>query len=128
MDAPPVQYLKTSDGYNIAYTVSGEGVPFVFMPRPYSHLQLLWGIATHRFALESLASSFHLIRYDGRGQGMSTRGLAESHSVDDNELDLEAVVQRLRLNRFVLFGPVNSASVAIQYAAKRPESVHALIL
>ncbi|HEU0074021.1 MAG TPA: LuxR C-terminal-related transcriptional regulator [Dehalococcoidia bacterium] len=128
MDAPPVQYVKTSDGFNIAYAVCGEGQPFVFMPRPYSHLQLQWGIPTHRFALESLASSCQLIRYDGRGQGMSTRGLAESHSVDDSELDLVAVVQRLRLNRFVLFGPVNSGSVAIQYAVKRPDSVLALIL
>src|SRR2546423_93580 len=27
MDAPPVQYVSTSDGYDIAYTVSGAGPP-----------------------------------------------------------------------------------------------------
>jgi len=52
MDAPPVQYVTTSDGYNIAYTVCGEGTPLVFMSSPFMHVQLYWstpGALRHLF-------------------------------------------------------------------------------
>jgi hypothetical protein len=32
MDAPPVQYVTTSDGYDIAYGVSGEGPLLIHVP------------------------------------------------------------------------------------------------
>ncbi len=128
MEAPPVQYVTTSDGFSIAYTVCGEGPPFVFMPRAFNHVQLLWSLATYRFPLELLAARFQVICYDGRGQGLSTRGLPATHSLDDNELDLKTVVEKLRLDRFVLFGPVISGGVAIQYAVKHPDRLDALIL
>ena len=31
MDAPPIQYAKTSDGVNIAYTTAGGGPPVVWI-------------------------------------------------------------------------------------------------
>ena len=41
MDAPPVQYVTTADGYSIAYSVCGEGQPFVVAPPTFHHLQLV---------------------------------------------------------------------------------------
>jgi pimeloyl-ACP methyl ester carboxylesterase/DNA-binding CsgD family transcriptional regulator len=128
MDAPPVQYVTTSDGYDIAYSVTGEGRPFVFMPRPFNHLRILGAVESNRAAFVALASRFQLIRYDSRGQGMSTRGLSESHTAEHFERDLEAVVDRLRLERFVLLGVLGFGGVAIHYAAQHPERVEALIL
>jgi pimeloyl-ACP methyl ester carboxylesterase/DNA-binding CsgD family transcriptional regulator len=128
VDAPPVQYVTTSDGYNIAYCVSGNGRPFVFMPRPFSHLRTIWAAESNRTALLALASRFQVIRYDSRGQGMSMRGLPESHVSQDFERDLEAVVDRLRLQRFILLGALGFGSVATDFAAKHPERVEALIL
>src|SRR3972149_822497 len=79
MDAPPVQYVTTSDGFNIAYTVSGEGEPFVMMPLFFSHIQLCWTSELFmRPWFEGLAARFTLVYYDGRGQGMSSRGLERS--------------------------------------------------
>ena len=103
MELPPVQYVTTSDSFNIAYAVSGEGRPFVLMPQPHSHIQLYWTKDTFvRPWLEGLASRFRLVQYDGRGQGMSSRGLPENLALDDFGRDLEAVVERLRLHDFVL--------------------------
>jgi DNA-binding CsgD family transcriptional regulator/pimeloyl-ACP methyl ester carboxylesterase len=126
MDAPPVHYVTTSDGYDIAYCISGEGVPLVFLPPAMSNVQLAW-----RFYpdwLEGLASRFRFIQYDSRGEGMSTRGLPGDVSMADFGRDLETVADRLRLERFVVWGWGRRAHIAIHYAATHPDRVRALIL
>jgi len=130
MEAPPVQYVTTSDGYSIAYAVSGQGRPFVMVPLPFSHIQLFWAEPTFLLPwLQGLTARFKLVQYDGRGQGMSTRGLPESLSPADFGKDLEAVVERLKLDRFVLHGTGTTwGHVAIRYAAAHPERIEALIL
>jgi len=128
MDAPPIQYAKTSDGFDIAYTVCGEGVPFVFMPWPWSHRGLWWETAFGRPLSEALAQRFRLIMYDSRGQGMSGRGLPEDHCIDDYVTDLQAVVDRLGLDRFVLMGCPVFGHVAVKYAVLHPERLIALIV
>ena len=42
MNAPPVQYVTTSDGVSIAYGVAGEGIPLVRVPSMYGHFSLQW--------------------------------------------------------------------------------------
>jgi DNA-binding CsgD family transcriptional regulator len=59
---------------------------------------------------------------------MSARGLGPDHAYDDYMLDLEAVVERLGLERFVLFGGLLSGHTAIRYAAHNPGRVAGLIL
>jgi pimeloyl-ACP methyl ester carboxylesterase len=129
MDAPQVQYVKTSDGHHIAFTVSGEGLPFIFMPAASSHVQLNWSPAS-RFAewLPGLTERFRLVCYDGRGQGMSDRGLGSDYSMTSLLIDLEAIVNRLQLERFVLMGSHASGHAAIGYSASHPSRVRGLVL
>ena len=70
---PQIQYAKTEDGVNIAYSTLGEGKPFVFMPAPFSHLQLDWETPEFRIWYEQLAEERMLVRYDIRGTGLSDR-------------------------------------------------------
>jgi DNA-binding CsgD family transcriptional regulator/pimeloyl-ACP methyl ester carboxylesterase len=129
MEPPPVSYVRTADGFNIAYALTGEGEPFVLMPPPFSHIQLYWTEPTWvRRWLEGLASHYRLIQYDGRGQGMSQRGLTPDHELVHNLLDLEAVVDRLSLAPFVLMAASSAGHVAVEYAAAHPGKVKALIL
>ena len=128
MNAPPVQYVRTSDGYDIAYTVCGAGRPLILAPGPLDHLGWLWRHPAKRVVLEELASRFRLIQYDARGQGLSTRGLTDDSVMEDWELDLEAVVDTLGLKRFVLAHGGSSAFTSVSYAIKHPERVDALIL
>ena len=129
MDAPPVQYVTTSDGYSIASAVSGEGRNFIYTGGPISHIQLYWTADTFlRPWLHGLAERFHLVQYDGRGKGMSQRGLSGDFSVQDDVRDLEAVVGRLGLERFVLHGLEVFAHTSVRYALAHPERVEALVL
>ena len=128
MDAPPVQYVKTRDGYDIAYAVSGGGPPLVFTGAGLMHLQLAWRLPRLDAWLQILSSHFQLIQFDARGTGSSQRGLS-ALSVEDYQRDLEAVVERLGLKRFVLFGhSFLPTSIATNYAVRNPDRVSALIL
>jgi DNA-binding CsgD family transcriptional regulator/pimeloyl-ACP methyl ester carboxylesterase len=128
MDAPPVQYVRTSDGYDIAYAVRGEGRPFVLLPGAFEHVQLAWQYPSLHPWLEGLSTRFRLIQFDERGAGMSTRGLRQDHFITDYERDLQAVVERLELPPFVLYAATIRAPAAIQFALHHPDRISALIL
>ena len=126
--APRIQYAKTADGVSIAFWTLGEGRPYVQMPTlPWSHIQLEWQDPGCRRWYERLAEKRKLVRYDGRGTGLSDRNVAD-YSVDAHMLDLQAVVERLGLQRFVLVGPLTAVPIAIAYAARHPETVSHLLL
>ena len=126
MNAPPVQYVTTSDGYSIAYTVCGQGQPLVLLPTPFSNVNIYWREQSFLLPwLKGLAERFQLVYYDARGQGMSTRGLKESHSLDDDVSDLEAVVKHLNLDRPVL---ISNYHTGVRYAIAHPEHTEGLIL
>ena len=124
---PQIQYAKTEDGVNIAYSTLGGGMPFVQMPFPFDHLQLSWEMPEFRSWAERLAKNWQFIHYDGRGSGLSDRDVADL-SLDAGVRDLEAVVGSLGLERFPLFAPVMSGPAGIAYAARHPERVTHLIL
>jgi class 3 adenylate cyclase/pimeloyl-ACP methyl ester carboxylesterase len=125
---PRIQYARTNDDVNIAYWSLGEGEPLVHMPWfRMSHVQLEWQIPEIRRWYEALAERTQLIRYDARGIGLSQREV-DDHSLDALVRDVEAVVDRLKLERFALFGLVHTGPVAIAYAARHPERVSKLVL
>jgi DNA-binding CsgD family transcriptional regulator/pimeloyl-ACP methyl ester carboxylesterase len=127
LDAPSVQYTKTSDDYSIAYMVSGDGPVLVYMPTLFQHGQRLWAGGGFARTLRNLAQRFRLVQYDSRGQGMSQRGLSDAHSLSEYELDLQAVIAAVEAERVAIFG-AGFGHVAIRYAAAHPDGVAALIL
>jgi class 3 adenylate cyclase len=124
---PRIRYAKTADGVSIAFCTLGVGMPLVHMPLAFSHVQMEWRFAEYRHWYERLAEGRMLIRYDGRGNGLSQRDVSD-YSLHALSLDLEAVVNRLDLERFALLGVGNYGPVAIAYAAHNPERVSHLVL
>src|SRR6478736_6282197 len=98
---PEVRYCTASDGVRIAYTVTGEGSPHLWIfESAASHVQLEWSLPVWRRYLEELARHNLLIRYDARGSGLSDR--IQPSGVDVELLDLETVVAHLGLGAFAL--------------------------
>ncbi len=128
MNPPPVRYVSTPDGYNIAYTDRGEGPAFVFMPAFLSHMQNLWLSPSAGGLLRELSKRFRLITYDARGQGLSSRNLSPDVTLDDFLLDFETVRKHLGLRSFVLLGSCSTSFLAAHYAHRHPEEVSALVL
>ncbi len=125
---PRVQYTRTRDGVDIAYWSIGEGEPLVFMPSmPMSHIEFEWQVPEWRAFYERFAERRRVIRYDGRGTGLSDRH-ALIYSMDTLCFDLEAVVEKLGLKRFGIFAAYHPGPVAIAYAAGHPDLVSHLLL
>ena len=128
MNAPPVQYVTTSDGVSIAYTMRGEGPPLVCLPFVFSHAQQVWESSSATPLLKPLSERFRVIYYDARGQGLSQRGLPPDTAMAAFTRDLEAVLETLGLERPVLLGDGPRCQIAVRYALENPERVRALAL
>jgi DNA-binding CsgD family transcriptional regulator/pimeloyl-ACP methyl ester carboxylesterase len=98
------------------------------MPTRFNHVQLSWFHPGIGPLLEVLSSSFRLINYDARGQGMSTRGLSQDFEVAHFEDDLTAVLHKLQIDSAVLVGAGSAGRTAIRFAVRNPERVAALVL
>ena len=124
---PEVRYCTASDGVRIAYTVTGEGPPHLFARElVVSHVQLEWAHPIFGRLLEELARHNTLIRYDARGCGLSDR--IQPAGIEDQLLDLEAVVARLGLGAFALSAAQTLSPMALTFTARHPERVKRLVL
>jgi pimeloyl-ACP methyl ester carboxylesterase len=68
-----------------------------------------------------------LVRYDGRGFGLSDRD-ATDFGLDARVRDLEAVVDALDLERFVLYAFSAGGPTAVTYVDRHPDRVSHLVL
>ncbi len=119
---PSIQYAITSDRVSIAFCTMGQGTPLVVLPwGPWGSIQLEWQLPLCRKWYERLAQRRMIVRYDGRGTGLSDR--------DATDFRLESqVADRLRLKKLAVLAPQTGGPAAIDYAARHPERVSRLVL
>jgi class 3 adenylate cyclase/DNA-binding CsgD family transcriptional regulator len=122
---PRIQYVKTSDGVNIAVGTAGNGLEVIYVPSPpASHQELIWQFVPE--TMEGFADRFRIVGYDSRGSGLSDRDTID-YSMSAMIEDLSAVADRAGA-QFALFAAFDGVPIAITYAANRPERVSHLIL
>jgi class 3 adenylate cyclase len=129
MDTPQIQYCKTSDGVSIAYWTMGEGgVPLVLTsPMLFCHASLELRAPGLREWYERLASHHTIVRFDGRGQGLSQRNV-EEFDFDFFTRDLKAVIDSLDAEKVDLAGFYGPSMSAMLYAATHPDRLRKLVL
>jgi DNA-binding winged helix-turn-helix (wHTH) protein/pimeloyl-ACP methyl ester carboxylesterase len=124
-----ITFCRTSDGINIAVARVGRGKPLVCTPILGAHVEYDWENPTRADLWQFLADRFELIRYDGRGTGLSDRNVTEL-SFETFQRDLDTVVEALGLQQYAFFGigAGNSVAPAIAHAAKHPDRVSKLVI
>ena len=130
--APPlfqqdIRFVTTADDVRLAYAGSGAGTPLVRSAHWMTHLDWDWRSATLGPAIQALSQHHRLIRYDGRGHGLSDWDVLPG-AIDQAVADLQAVVDSAGLDRFALLGTSTGAPAAIRFAARHPRRVSALVL
>lgn len=122
-----IRFCTTSDGVRIAYAVSGSGTPVVRSLGWFTHLEYeLEGSLWSPFN-EFLSQRYTLVRYDGRGMGLSDREVSD-FSLDAKVRDLEAVIDAAGLDRCALVGISEGGPTSVAYAAQHPDRVTHLVL
>jgi class 3 adenylate cyclase len=125
---PRIQYAKTTDGVNIAYSVIGDGDWLVYPSNVWGDLRWYLHDEATQSSIDALAAcGWRIIRYDGRGKGASDRDVAD-FSLESRIRDLEAVIAAAGAERFVACGYGHGGPPAIMYAIRHSERVSHLIL
>jgi pimeloyl-ACP methyl ester carboxylesterase/DNA-binding CsgD family transcriptional regulator len=122
-----IRFCKSADGTQLAFALSGEGVPLVKVANFLTHLEYDWRSPVVQPFILELSRGRRLLRYDPRGCGLSDRNVQDL-SLDKWVADLEAVVDAAGMERFPLFAHSQGGAIGIAYAARHPERVSHLIL
>jgi pimeloyl-ACP methyl ester carboxylesterase/DNA-binding winged helix-turn-helix (wHTH) protein len=128
---PPVmqhiRFCRSRDGTRIAYATCGTGPPVLWAAHFMGHLRVEWMSLVWRPWINMFARRSTLIRYDGRGCGLSDSDGIQ-FGLDRAVEDLDAVIEAAQVKEFVLVGISSGGAIAMTYAALHPERIKHLVL
>lgn len=123
-----VAWAETPGGTAVAYATAGTGPPLLFVGGWLSHLELSWALLPERSFLEALAHGRTLVRYDRPGCGMSGAPSEVGWSLELERETLGCVLSAFGGRTFDLMGSSLGVPIAIDWAARHPETVNRLVL
>jgi pimeloyl-ACP methyl ester carboxylesterase len=114
----------------IAYQVLGQGPPdLVVTPGSFTHVDVLWEDPAVALMFRRLASFSRLIRFDRLGTGTSDPApLDRLPPWESYAEELVAVLDEIGSERAAIHVGGDAGSMAMYFAATRPERTSALIL
>lgn len=125
--AQAVMFCRTKDGINLAAATVGRGPVVVRAAHWATNVDYDWENPITGPLLQRLARRYCLVRYDGRGTGLSDLDVG-SLSLETSVRDLETVADTLGTERFALLGISGGAATSIAYAVRHPQRVSRLVL
>ena len=93
----------------------------------FTHLEMEWEWPDLRHFWEQLADRFTVVRYDGRGTGLSDNYAGE-FTEDTRQIDLDAVLKAVGAEKAILLGISEGGWTAATYALHHPEQITHLVL
>lgn len=124
---PEIRYCTAADGARIAYSLIGHGPVLIRVLGWFTHLEMEWEWPAMRQIWERLADHFTVVRYDGRGIGLSEPWPGE-FTEDNRHLDVTAVLDAIGADRVALFGISEGGWSAGMYTVLHPERVGHLVI
>ena len=128
MPEPEIRYVRSADGTTIATATVGSGPTLVMVP-PFGleSIESSLALPEVRHAFDLLAQRFTFVTFDPRGQGLSSRDVADL-SMDARMADIEAVFDGLQIGAAHVLARVLSCPATIAFAAAYPDRVARLAL
>ena len=122
-----IRFCTTSDGLSLAYSAVGTGPLIVRVLGHFTHLEMEWEWPDLRRFWEHLAERHTVVRYDGRGMGLSDP-YPQDFTEETRQLDLEAVLTAVGAEKAVLLGISEGGWTAATYALQHRERISHLVL
>jgi 3-oxoadipate enol-lactonase len=113
--------LRSGIRMRVVQTGRPEGEPVVLINGIFMHTGSWEGLE------QGLAAGYRVVRYDGRGQGESSKPEGP-YTVAQHTDDLEALLDALALGPVHLVGLSNGALAALELAGRRPELLRSLAI
>jgi pimeloyl-ACP methyl ester carboxylesterase len=117
----PSQFVEI-DGTRLHYRDEGRGPVLVLLHGSRASLQQWDGW------VEQLGSRFRIIRVDAFAHGLTGPDGQDDYSAERQLMLLDALLERLGVERFVLGGTSGGATEAVRYTVLHPERVEKLVL
>jgi pimeloyl-ACP methyl ester carboxylesterase len=122
-----IRFCTTADGVRIAYSVIGSGPVLMRVLGHFTHLEKEWEWPDLRHFWERLAERFTVVRFDGRGIGLSERYDGE-FTEETRQADLDAVLEAIGAKSATLLGISEGGWTSALYAIQHPGRVERLVL
>jgi DNA-binding winged helix-turn-helix (wHTH) protein/alpha-beta hydrolase superfamily lysophospholipase len=122
-----IRYCTTSDGIAIAYSTIGAGPYLVRVLGFFTHLEAEWDWPELRRFWEQLAEQHTVVRYDGRGIGLSGPYTGE-FTEETRQKDLDAVLTAIGAEKAILLGISEGGWTAATYAVGHPRTISHLVI
>ncbi len=122
-----IRFCETVDDVSIAYSVTGKGPMLVRVLGHFTHLEKEWEWPELRRFWERLAERFTVVRYDGRGIGLSGKYEGE-FTEETRQFDLDAVLKAVNADQPMLMGVSEGGWTAASFTNRHPERVGSLVL
>jgi pimeloyl-ACP methyl ester carboxylesterase len=124
-----IGFATARDDVRIAYATTGQGPPVLIVLGWATHLQKGFNSPMYdgQGVLAMSSKNHTIIRYDGRGFGLSDRDVSD-YSIDARVSDIEAVVDALGIDKFALYAMSAGGPAGIAYTHKHPDKVVSLTL
>jgi pimeloyl-ACP methyl ester carboxylesterase len=128
-DVPETRYVRSADGTNLSYQVSGVGaLELMFRNDSGMPIDLLSedpGFVHLRKRLDTFSRT---VWFDARGWGASEGDTRDYVRGEISDADIMAVLDAVDFERPALIAEGGSGGVAIRFSASHPERVSALVL
>jgi pimeloyl-ACP methyl ester carboxylesterase len=111
---------------HLAYATVGSGPFIVRVLGHFTHLEMEWEWPDLRRFWEQLADHFTVVRYDGRGMGLSDR-YSGDYTEETRQLDLDAVLDASGASEAALLGISEGGWTAGTYAVQHPGRITHLV-
>ncbi len=122
--AQRVNSFTTSDGVALSYTISGQGIPCLFVHGgPGSGSE-----AVEKLSGDLLGKHFRMIYLDQRGSGRSGSDPKKNYALERVVQDLEELRASLKIDKWVVMPHSFGGIIATAYARKYPERVSGMVL
>lgn len=122
-----IRFCTAADGVRVAYSVMGKGPLLVRVLGHFTHLEMEWEWPDLRHLWERLAERYTVVRYDGRGIGLSEHYAGE-FTEETRQLDLHAVLEAVEAKNATLLGISEGGWTAAAFANYHPERIKNLVL
>jgi pimeloyl-ACP methyl ester carboxylesterase len=122
-----ISFCRSQDNVSLALASVGAGMPLIKTANWLTHLEYDWESPVWSPLLHWLASKARLVRYDGRGTGLSDMNIEEI-SFSSFVSDFDAVADATGFEKFNILGISQGAAIAIDYVVRHPDRVSKLII